>query len=332
MRLSSPELLVDITGLGGLREHRGRGRTSCASARWPRTPQIEQSEDRASTCRCSRRPCRTSRTPRSATAARSAAASRSPIRRRNIRPARWRSKRYCRIVGKNGERRVTAADFFKGLFETDLKPGEMLTGGRVPGAADRVGVPRARAPAGRLRDRRPRGASSGSRAPVRVFRRGADAGAGKHAAQVDLDAKRKQLAQDLDSAGRPLPLRRHQAAPGQASSLERAWNKLSTSTLTVNGAPVTPARRAAPAPGGFPARGARPDRLAHRLRARRVRRLHRARRRRDRARLPDARGAGERLPASTRSRGCPIRRSWRRCRRRSTRGTRCSAASARRGC
>ena len=53
---------------------------------------------------------------------------------------------------------------------------------------------------------------------------------------------------------------------------------------------------AAPAPGGFPARRAGADRLAHRLRARRVRRVHDPRRRRDRARLPDARGAGERLP------------------------------------
>jgi carbon-monoxide dehydrogenase medium subunit len=30
-------------------------------------------------------------------------------------------------TGKKGERRIKAADFFKGLFETDLKPGELLT-------------------------------------------------------------------------------------------------------------------------------------------------------------------------------------------------------------
>jgi carbon-monoxide dehydrogenase medium subunit len=29
-------------------------------------------------------------------------------------------------AGKKGERRIRAADFFKGLFETDLKPGELL--------------------------------------------------------------------------------------------------------------------------------------------------------------------------------------------------------------
>jgi carbon-monoxide dehydrogenase medium subunit len=31
------------------------------------------------------------------------------------------------VTGKKGERRIKASDFFKGLFETDLKPGELLT-------------------------------------------------------------------------------------------------------------------------------------------------------------------------------------------------------------
>jgi carbon-monoxide dehydrogenase medium subunit len=31
------------------------------------------------------------------------------------------------VTGKKGERRVKASDFFKGLFETDLKPSELLT-------------------------------------------------------------------------------------------------------------------------------------------------------------------------------------------------------------
>lgn len=31
------------------------------------------------------------------------------------------------VTGKKGERRVKGSDFFKGLFETDLKPGELLT-------------------------------------------------------------------------------------------------------------------------------------------------------------------------------------------------------------
>jgi carbon-monoxide dehydrogenase medium subunit len=36
------------------------------------------------------------------------------------------------VQGKGGERRVAAADFFKGLFETDLKAGEILTAAEFP--------------------------------------------------------------------------------------------------------------------------------------------------------------------------------------------------------
>jgi carbon-monoxide dehydrogenase medium subunit len=42
------------------------------------------------------------------------------------------------ISGKKGERRVAAADFFKGLFETDLEPGEVLTGIELPKAEKSV--------------------------------------------------------------------------------------------------------------------------------------------------------------------------------------------------
>ena len=42
------------------------------------------------------------------------------------------------ISGKKGERRVRAADFFKGLFETDLKPDEVLTGVEFPKAEKSV--------------------------------------------------------------------------------------------------------------------------------------------------------------------------------------------------
>jgi carbon-monoxide dehydrogenase medium subunit len=36
------------------------------------------------------------------------------------------------IASPRGERKVKAADFFKGLFETDLKPGEILTAAEFP--------------------------------------------------------------------------------------------------------------------------------------------------------------------------------------------------------
>jgi carbon-monoxide dehydrogenase medium subunit len=38
------------------------------------------------------------------------------------------------VEGKKGRRSVRAADFFKGLFETDLKPGELLTAVEFPAA------------------------------------------------------------------------------------------------------------------------------------------------------------------------------------------------------
>jgi carbon-monoxide dehydrogenase medium subunit len=38
------------------------------------------------------------------------------------------------LKGRNGERRVEAAKFFKGLFETDLKPGELLVAAEFPAA------------------------------------------------------------------------------------------------------------------------------------------------------------------------------------------------------
>jgi aerobic carbon-monoxide dehydrogenase medium subunit len=42
------------------------------------------------------------------------------------------------ILGKEGERRVKAVDFFKGLFETDLKPGEILAAAEFPAGGESV--------------------------------------------------------------------------------------------------------------------------------------------------------------------------------------------------
>jgi carbon-monoxide dehydrogenase medium subunit len=38
------------------------------------------------------------------------------------------------VAARKGERRVAAADFFRGLFETDLRPGEILVGAEFPKA------------------------------------------------------------------------------------------------------------------------------------------------------------------------------------------------------
>ena len=42
------------------------------------------------------------------------------------------------ILGRKGERRVKAADFFKGLFETDLEPGEILVAAEFPVGGENV--------------------------------------------------------------------------------------------------------------------------------------------------------------------------------------------------
>ena len=39
------------------------------------------------------------------------------------------------VTGRAGERRVAARDYYKGLYSTDLKPGEVLTAIRIPAAA-----------------------------------------------------------------------------------------------------------------------------------------------------------------------------------------------------
>src|SRR2546430_8342472 len=48
------------------------------------------------------------------------------------------------IAGKKGERRVKAGAFFKGLFETDLRPAEILTAAEFPPADKAVFVELAR--------------------------------------------------------------------------------------------------------------------------------------------------------------------------------------------
>jgi len=48
------------------------------------------------------------------------------------------------LLGRKGERRVKAAEFFKGLFETDLRPGEILAAAEFPPADKAVFVELAR--------------------------------------------------------------------------------------------------------------------------------------------------------------------------------------------
>ena len=90
---------------------------------------------------CSTRPswprrCGTSPIRRSATEARSAAISPRQIPPRSSRPAssRWRPPSWW--TGAAGERRVAADDFFRGVYETALEPGDILTAVEIPARPD----------------------------------------------------------------------------------------------------------------------------------------------------------------------------------------------------
>ena len=104
------------------------------------------------------------------------------------------------ILGKGGERRMKAADFFKGLFETDLKPGEVLAAGEFPTGGDNVFLELARrqgdyASAGIAAHRR------GSEIRLAFFAMGSTPILATHAAAAaaqSVAAAQQALAQDLD--------------------------------------------------------------------------------------------------------------------------------------
>lgn len=131
MRLSAPEVLVDINGLPGMAEIR-QDRGVLRIGALVRHSQIEKSEEVAK------------HVPLLAEAARHVA--HPAIRNRGTLGG---SLAYadpaaelpaCAVAldatlvlaGAEGERRVKAGDFFKGLFETDLRPGELIAAVEFP--------------------------------------------------------------------------------------------------------------------------------------------------------------------------------------------------------
>ena len=137
MRLSSPELLVDITGLEGLSAIQARNGTVRIGALCTHT-QVERSAEVRE------------HLPLIAEAV--AHIAHPAIRNRGTLggslaladpnaelPACALALDAALIVaGRKGERRVQAAQFFKALFETDLKPGEILVGAEFPKATKSV--------------------------------------------------------------------------------------------------------------------------------------------------------------------------------------------------
>ena len=222
---------------------------------------------------------------------------------------------------------VRAEEFFKGLFEVDLAAGELVAAVEIPAQLKderSVFLELAR----RHGDYAIVGSSRSHealRTQACLFR------ACEQTRSSQAQVARGGEGRAADARGRSLQLSFDQAAPREGPP--RSAHGTGSDHHRDGERHAGDAQRCrAPAPGRFPARRAGAHRLAHRLRARRVRRVHPARQRRHRARLPDARGAGGRLPRGHDRRGCPTRRSSRSCRRPSTRKTRCNAASAPREC
>jgi aerobic carbon-monoxide dehydrogenase medium subunit len=133
MRLSAPELLVDITGLPGLSGISAEGSSVRVGALTTHV-QIQKSALIAKQV-----PLMAKAVPHVAHAA---------IRNRgtlggslaNADPAAEYPacavalEAVIHIAGRSGARQVKAADFFKGLFETDLKAGELITAVDFPAA------------------------------------------------------------------------------------------------------------------------------------------------------------------------------------------------------
>ena len=132
MRLSAPALLVDITGIPGLNKVTTNGKSVTIGALVTHS-QIEKSPEVRK------------HVPLLAEAAKHVA--HAAIRNRGTLGGSLAladpAAEYpaCAVAlqasivatGKKGERRVKAAEFFKGLFETDLEPGEILTAVEFPG-------------------------------------------------------------------------------------------------------------------------------------------------------------------------------------------------------
>jgi carbon-monoxide dehydrogenase medium subunit len=131
MRLSSPEILIDITGLPGLNEINNNGKSVKIGALVTHS-QIEKSPEVRQHV-----PLLAQAVPHIAHAA---------IRNRGTLggslaladpaaeyPACAVALQATIVISSSkGERRVKAEEFFKGLFETDLKQGEILTAAEFP--------------------------------------------------------------------------------------------------------------------------------------------------------------------------------------------------------
>ena len=134
MRLSSPELLVDITGLEGLsnievRDGKVRIGALCTHAKVERSAQVrEHLPLLAEALEHVAHPAIRNRGTLGGSLALADPNAELPA-------CALALDATLIIAGRAGERRAPAAGFFKALFETDLKPNEILVGAEFPKAA-----------------------------------------------------------------------------------------------------------------------------------------------------------------------------------------------------
>ena len=172
LRLSEPALLIDIARIPGLSGIRENGRQD-RDRRGDGAPRRRRRRSCCATsARCSpRRPAR-SAIRRCAIAARSAAASRTPIRRPTIPAVMLALDAEIQLQGPRAARaRSRPADFFQDLFTVDLAPDEIIAGVQFA-PVQGGGVRQAASARVALRDRRRGGGArrQGRRDPVGAHR------------------------------------------------------------------------------------------------------------------------------------------------------------------
>lgn len=133
MRLSAPELLVDITGLAGLSNIEAKNGAVrigalCTHASVERSPEVrEHLPLLAEAMPHIAHPAIRNRGTLGGSLALADPAAELPA-------CAVALDAVLIIASRKGERRVRAVEFFKGLFETDLKQGEILVGAEFPKA------------------------------------------------------------------------------------------------------------------------------------------------------------------------------------------------------
>lgn len=133
MRLSAPELLVDITGLAGLSNIEAKNGAMrigalCTHAMVERSPEVrEHLPLLAEAMPHIAHPAIRNRGTLGGSLALADPAAELPA-------CAVALDAVLIIASRKGERRVRAVEFFKGLFETDLKQGEILVGAEFPKA------------------------------------------------------------------------------------------------------------------------------------------------------------------------------------------------------